>query len=60
MSEPRKEWNLPLTYLREGIFLYHLLRFMPLRVGPPYRLEKSRKPSEARAGGSHGARALSC
>jgi len=28
MSEPRIEWDLPLTYLREGIFLYHLLRSM--------------------------------
>jgi hypothetical protein len=26
MSEPRIEWNLPLTYQREGLFLYHLLR----------------------------------
>jgi len=28
MIEPRKEWNLPLTDQREGLFLYLLLRFM--------------------------------
>jgi hypothetical protein len=28
MSGPRKEWNLPLRYRREGIFLYHLPRSM--------------------------------
>ena len=41
MSEPRKEWNLPLTYRREGISLYHLLRFMRPQAGVPYSKAKA-------------------
>ena len=41
MNEPRKEWNLPLTYWQQRVCLYHLLRSMRRLVGTPYCLAKS-------------------
>jgi hypothetical protein len=41
MNKLHKEWSLPLTYRREGIFLYHLLRFTRRLVGAPYSLAES-------------------
>lgn len=52
MNKPRKEWNLPLTYGRKGIFLYHLLRFMPPQAGVPYSKAKALNTFLKRAGGA--------
>jgi hypothetical protein len=41
MSEPGKEWNLPLTYWQQRVCLYHLLRSMRRLVETPYCLAKS-------------------
>lgn len=52
MNKPLKEWNLPLTYRREGIFLYHLLHFMPPQAGVPYSKAKALNTFLKRAGGA--------
>jgi len=41
MSEPRKDWSLPLTYWLQRVRLYYLLRSIRRLVGTPYCLAKS-------------------